>query len=713
MGNLSSNPPSLQDLIRSRQSGGFVGRTSELRLFEENLPRPISDPRRQLIYAIHGNAGTGKTFLLEQYVRLARESGYLTASVDETSYSLLGAIEALGRGFDRQGARFRKLNEALQSYRRRREEIESDPDAPSSLAQFLTHSTIRLGLGISETIPIFGAAVKAVDTTEAIAEADKLRIYLSRKLRKSADSRLVMQPVEVLTECLIEDLRWAAQSHPIIFTFDTFEQTSRFLERWILDLLAGIYGSLPANLLFVISGQRRLSINLWSAYEAVRVDVPLDVFSEDEARQVLERRGIRDDTLIQLLLEASGRLPVLLAMLAETPPTRSEDMVEASGHAVDRFLKWEHDERFKQAAIYGSLLRRINKDMLAAITSSTSPTDDFEWLRRQPFVSETKRGFVYHEVVRNAMHRVAHRISPADWMRKHESAARAYRAEMDRRGLVRKRAWRDKEWIDAAIEENYHVLCSNTSMSLHALQGLIDVLYWNPDETERWIQSIQQAGRDANSASLMAMITRLMAVSAADVTGKLTLLNIVAENRLLSNAHRSRLHAERASALEDLGRGEEALSECNKAIELDETNAYARGLRGVHLAAEGRHQEALAAFTDAINIDPEYDWVIAERGDVYAAIGRYDEAIADYTRAIEIDPEYKWALIERGRVHAAAGRNDEAIADHTRAIEIDPEYKWALIERGRVHAAAGRNDEAIADHTRAIEIGPEYKWALI
>ena len=507
MSNLSNRTPTLQDLIRSRQSGGFVGRTNELRLFEENLPLPISDPRRQLIFAIHGNAGTGKTFLLEQYVRLAREGGYLTASLDETSYSLLGAIEALGRAFDRQGAPFRKLNEALQSYRRRREEIESDPDAPTSLAQFLTHSTVRFGLGMSETIPVFGAAAKAVDTTEAMAEADKLRVYLSRKLRKPADSRLMMQPVDVLTECLIDGLRGAAQSRPIIFTIDTFEQTSRFLEGWILDFLAGRYGSLPVNLLFVIAGQKRLDINLWSAYQAVRVDVPLDVFSEGEARQVLERRGIRNDDLIQLLLEASGRLPVLLAMLAETPPTLSEDIIEASGHAVDRFLKWEHDERFRQAAVYGSLLRHINKDMLAAVTASTSPNDDFEWLHRQPFVSETKRGFVYHEVVRNAMHRVAHRVSPADWMRKHDSAARAYRAEMNRRGLVGKRAWQDKEWIDAAVEENYHILCSNTSLTLHAAQGLIDVIYWNPDETERWIQSIQQAGRDANSASLTGVST--------------------------------------------------------------------------------------------------------------------------------------------------------------------------------------------------------------
>ena len=53
---------SLQDLIRSRQQSGFVGRQGQVVQYQENLGFPVDDERRRFLFNIHGDAGVGKTY---------------------------------------------------------------------------------------------------------------------------------------------------------------------------------------------------------------------------------------------------------------------------------------------------------------------------------------------------------------------------------------------------------------------------------------------------------------------------------------------------------------------------------------------------------------------------------------------------------------------------------------------------------------------------
>ena len=73
----------LQEIIRERQESAFVGRKEQLSLFEENLSLPLSDPRRYFVFNIHGNAGVGKTYLLQYLLRIARSRQAAIAEIDE------------------------------------------------------------------------------------------------------------------------------------------------------------------------------------------------------------------------------------------------------------------------------------------------------------------------------------------------------------------------------------------------------------------------------------------------------------------------------------------------------------------------------------------------------------------------------------------------------------------------------------------------------
>ena len=110
---------SLQDLIRSRQTGAFVGRTEPLRRFEESLSLPVSDPRRRFLFSVHGDAGIGKTSLVRQWEQTARTRAFNTGYVDEGAFDVPSALEIIAADFRGQGTDCTEFTENLGAYRKR------------------------------------------------------------------------------------------------------------------------------------------------------------------------------------------------------------------------------------------------------------------------------------------------------------------------------------------------------------------------------------------------------------------------------------------------------------------------------------------------------------------------------------------------------------------------------------------------------------------
>jgi hypothetical protein len=276
----------LQDLIRRRQAGGFVGRRAQLGLFDESLGLPLDDPRRRFLFSVHGDAGVGKTYLVCQLVRVACEHGYVTAYVDEAFYDVLAVMEAIVSELERQGVRCKEFREQLGVYRQRRSELDSDPGVPEGLSSLLTQSAVRIGLRAAGDIPFIGAVAEELNADVVASQVDRLRAFLSQKFRSHSEVQRLMAPVEALTPVFLAELTAVAGRCPIALFFDTYERTSTYLEGWLLDLLAGRHGTLPGNLVLTISGQHPLEINRWGDYLGIRADMPLEVFTDAEAREL-------------------------------------------------------------------------------------------------------------------------------------------------------------------------------------------------------------------------------------------------------------------------------------------------------------------------------------------------------------------------------------------------------------------------------------------
>jgi tetratricopeptide (TPR) repeat protein len=696
---------SLQERIRERQRSSFVGRQGQLVQYRENLGLSVDDERRRFLFNIHGNAGVGKTFLTRQLRQVASDAGALTAYLDETVEDVAAAMSTVAVGFSRAGVRLGEFEKRSEEYWQRRRELESDPQAPDGIAAFLTKAAVTIGLAAARDVPLAGSLLAPVDAAAAADQVNRAREYLARKFADHGVMRLLLSPAEELTPVFVAALNRVAPDRPVALFLDTYERTGLILDHWLRDLYAGRFGDLPETLVTTISGQKPLSPNLWSDYLPVIADVPLEPFSDAEARQFLASKDITDEDAVQVILSLSGRLPLWLATLADARPDNGSEIGDPTGDAVERFLRWEDDPEHRATAVAAALPRALNQDVLAVFVSPGKARELFAWLRELPFVSPRGDSWAYHEVVRSAMLRLRRAEAPATWRSQHELLAQANARWADQTAQGSKGdTWGNPAWIDYTREETYHLLCADPRGNLPgALASAVWAAGHSMNRARQWTQLFSDAGRDTRSDQLSAWGQRL-ADSIRD--GELTLYFtcLINEPRLdketlaLALLERSRRHR-------TAGRTDQALTDLSHAIGLQPENIDLIRGRAQTYRAMGRYEDALADYSRVIDANPD-DIAVGVRGWIYLDMGRYEDALADFNRTVELAPEYSDPFSFRAWTFQAMGRYEDALADYNRAIELLPGDAGLIADRGETYRAMGRYEDALADFNRAIELDP-------
>ncbi|GBE94769.1 tetratricopeptide repeat protein [Nostoc cycadae] len=749
--NPPNKPKSLQDILKQRQQSGFVGREEQVNLFRKNLELPLEDSRRHFLFNIWGQGGVGKTTLLRQFRQIVEGAKIIPAYVDEGEKSVPEVMGRLAEDLEQQGHRLGQFTERYKVYRQKRQELETDPEAPQGFSAFVGKTVAKAGMGMAKQVPGSGAVFGLINEDAVATQAGEWTAYVAKKLANKDEVRLVQEPVEVLTPLFLEDISKIAQKSGLGLFFDTYERSEEFLDSWLREILDGRHGEIPANILMIIAGRQELDKNHWAFYEGLMVRFPLEPFTEAEAQQYLTRKGITNSRVIEVILRLSGKLPLLVATLAAETPSDPTQVGDPSGTAVERFLKWIDDPKRRQLAVDAALPLCLNRDVLAKLRGEEEADGLFSWLKEMPFIDERTDGWAYHDVVKTQMLRHKRLVSPQSWADLHGKLADYYDTLRNNLHLEEDKKQRDSAWQNYTLNVLYHGLCQSPQRSLPAaLNEFLAALKNQLSFAKRWAERMMQAGKDTGVAEIqrwgeqlanglkaydedqyetaVEMFTALLSNSFIEVKWRAVALDwrgyVYTQSKQYSKALEDLTEAitldqEEAEYLVDRGwtyrlmeRHQEALADYNRAIEINPKYDLAIANRGETYRLMERYPEALQDFDRAIELNPKSDWAIANRGETYRSMERYEEALQDFHLATELNPKSDWAIAHRGETYRLMERYPEALQDFDRAIELNPKSDWAIAQRGVIYRLMERYPEAVQDFDRAIELNPKLDWAI-
>jgi tetratricopeptide (TPR) repeat protein len=161
----------------------------------------------------------------------------------------------------------------------------------------------------------------------------------------------------------------------------------------------------------------------------------------------------------------------------------------------------------------------------------------------------------------------------------------------------------------------------------------------------------------------------------------------------------------------DPERVELARRACERALKLNDLLTPVHVTLGIIHAGTGEAERALSDFDRALALDPTDADALREKGSAYETLGMHAEAEATYRRAVAIQPAY-WGNHSRiGAFYFRAGRYADAERAFRRAIELTPDNVRAWASLGGVLQTVGRDDEAVAALERSLALQPTYRAA--
>ncbi len=158
----------------------------------------------------------------------------------------------------------------------------------------------------------------------------------------------------------------------------------------------------------------------------------------------------------------------------------------------------------------------------------------------------------------------------------------------------------------------------------------------------------------------------------------------------------------RAASLSQLGRQEEAITCCDRALGADPGYTLAWVNKGVANDLMNRREEAIQCYDRALSSDPNCSPAWTNKGVALTRLGKASESLHCFDRAIESKSPDAWA--GKGSALARLGRAMEALPCYDRALEMNPSADQVWTSKGNAMADLGRHVEAIGCYARALEL---------
>ncbi|MDA8388469.1 MAG: tetratricopeptide repeat protein, partial [Nitrospiraceae bacterium] len=630
----------------------------------------------------------------------------LTMLCDENQLSPVSVMGYIAEKLASVDIRNKEFDERYKTYRTCREEIEGDPKAPRGALNLVVRGMTDFAIKAARRTPGVGVFAEYVNEKEAGEALTQGISYLIDRFRNKDEVQLLREPEKILTPLFMSLLNAACAKHRVVLMFDVFERTYEALEPWLIECLNFKYGECDSYLTFVISGRDQLDQH-WTEIASSICHINLEPFIQEETRLYLANRGIIEESIVTQIHEDTGGLPVLIELLAGTNPKPGLPLPDISRDAVKRFLQWIPEEERRRVALLAAVPRQFNLDILSACLG-TDAASLFNWLSTQSYIrTNTKRGWFYHEKVRELMLRYLHNMTPRDLEAAHKRLVIFFEAQQDRLNLngmsASGRAWRRLE-----VERVYHLLSEQPIGNIgRAVNAFLSTSGSACLFSENIPNACKQVGREVVSREVQECASTLVdfykAYKGNEHEVLLRIANLLSKRTDLDQKAQYALFARRGETYRLMGQYSEALSDFNRAIEFTE-GCWAVAQRGQTYLKMGEHEKALSDFNRVLLTKEACSRTIVLRGETYRLMGRHAEALADFDRAIELDKQSHSAYEQRGVLLRAMERYEEAVSSLTEASRIKPECAVCFAKRGETYQRMGRYSDAFADFDKAIAL---------
>lgn len=163
---------------------------------------------------------------------------------------------------------------------------------------------------------------------------------------------------------------------------------------------------------------------------------------------------------------------------------------------------------------------------------------------------------------------------------------------------------------------------------------------------------------------------------------------------------------DRAKGLLAQGRLEDARALLSELCRDDQRDAEIWFMYSAANAHLGRFEDVIAACCKALEVEPDYLPALNSRASALAALGRHGEAAAEFAAVLRLAPDNPMVLCNYGHALALAGHMEEAREALENAVRIQPHYADAHYNLAALLEQLGQPAEALSEYEQAVALKP-------
>ena len=714
----------------------FVGRTVELLFFRDHILQP-TEPAYNIV-SISGNAGVGKTTLLNQVINLVQAPNFkdyiLTALVDSRQVSPDSVMTQFVLKLPKKGHVFRQFENILGRYR---EDLHQQQDQREAEHKDIEQAaTGILDTAIGAVPGPVGSVLKPVagGLVQAIFDFFMRKYEDHHRLREASQ---LDDPMNDLTQTFVAGLnRLARDGYRILLFFDTFGQLAPTISPWLLDTF--LEANIDTNVVLVIAGRAPIEVSTpdgykrWQKYHDNHnlYSISLKDFTEEETEAYLKIQGITDPGRIHSIWQVSRGLPYYLALLTSN---RQGD-VDPTMDIVDNFLRRIPDqEQIKRQLVLevALLTRPFNQDDLVALPNLSGQNIPalYDWLIGQPFVHRNPRNgrYYYDELAQQLFCRALYQRTTNEYQDIRRVLAKHYQEQCAKLEKEEGReAYGSSEWRELVVAlVNQLFLLPDQTSHVQAI-GLATRAYVHIRHVGEIVKVLRELSRDQPdnlaSPNARAIAAKLQKCIDSDLASQDFLeansyiLDEAAHEPSFPPELLATLYLLRGQAYSALHQYNQAIQDYDQAIALAPNDALGYSSRGLAYRLQRDYQRAIQDFDQAITLDVKNAWTFAQRALAYRHLNKYGQAIVDFNHTIVLNPNFAWAYGQRGKTYQLLKNYPQAIQDCDQAIKLNARNAWAFAQRGLTYLWLNEVSQAQADFVRSWEIDPKhitYGWMKV